>query len=716
MSAQRTRAATRSDHSNHYMLLRFCSLVLLSILLISVPAVPGARFHVAALLIFFAIPGTALTESKARPENADFYHSLVDTFSITVASLLMPEIWHATMVVMASLAVASLLRNSNRRTLTLVVLGSSSLFFTGWLHQTNFYWVSVIAFLAIFPALLRHKVLADQQLTAAQDNVFKLVSAANAILWEFNVEEQRLVSVTGRTEELLGLSPTEMMEQRFTAPTEGDLLGTNHRGEREVLGDLKHRDGTLIPFRHLFSQAEDANLRGISFDATRDVEAATMVRHEAEHDALTGLFNRAKLMARLSELFDSGSRRLTDSIALLILDLNRFKEVNDSLGHPVGDELLQEIGRRLLALRQVDMVARLGGDEFAVLMAVGTSRREAVEMAQRVVHVVGKPVELADITLSVTASVGVALTPEHANSHEELIRCADAAMFEAKRHRLGLKVYEERHDDQFSLERLTLTNSMSAALDRNEFELWFQPKVAVTTGEIVGAEGLLRWNHPQRGVLSPAHFLEYISLAGEHRRFTQLVLDHGARRIRQSIDEGLPIEIAVNMSALSFFDRDLPNIVSNALGTHGVPGHLLTLEITETDLVEDETATTQTLQAIGELGVGLSIDDFGTGHSSLVRLRHLPVTEVKIDRSFVTNLHRDGTDFIITRSIIELAHQLGHRTVAEGVESVEAQSQLRALGCDFAQGHLYAKAVNSDDFSALMLTWQHGVRKALSTR
>ncbi len=391
-----------------------------------------------------------------------------------------------------------------------------------------------------------------------------------------------------------------------------------------------------------------------------------------------------------------------------MIDLDRFKEVNDTLGHPVGDRLLQILAERFTeALPGADVVARLGGDEFAVLLTGGVTRAEAVMAARKIARATEQKMEIDRVKLSISPSIGVVLAPEHGTTADEIIRHADIAMYDAKRRGEAVRVFESTPDD-LTLDRLTLSAAISSALSNDQFELWYQPKFCLQTRAIVGAEALARWRHPERGMLQPSQFLELISLAGEYHRFTDQVLEQGIATAAHCIERGHTIEMAVNLSSLSFFDQRLPARLDAQLRHYGLDPRRFTLEITEADILDEAGSHFGVFDRLQELGVGISIDDFGTGYSSLVRLRELPVTEVKLDRSFVSNLHRDPEDMIIVQTVVDLALALGHRTVAEGVE-IEATAELLAsIGCETAQGFLFAKPMPIDHFLTFLETWEHG--------
>jgi diguanylate cyclase (GGDEF)-like protein len=425
-------------------------------------------------------------------------------------------------------------------------------------------------------------------------------------------------------------------------------------------------------------------------------------RHQATHDALTGLPNRLMLRDRLEQALAAAARR-TGEAAVLLIDLDRFKEINDTLGHSYGDELLRQVGPRLeTVLRDGDSVARLGGDEFAVLLPSVDGAREAELVAERIQEALHRRFEVNDLGLDVEASIGIALSPWHGTDSEELLRNADIAMYVAKEVKAGAVVFEpEAH--QTAPSRLTVLGDLRAALDQEgELFLHYQPKFTLDGERIEGAEALLRWQHPQRGLIPPAEFIPVAEGTGIILKLTERVLDMALAQMRRWQDAGVHVPVAVNLSTRCLLDAGLPDLVDRLLNQHGVPAPLLRLEVTESAVMGDATRCLEVLQRLHDLGVRLSIDDFGTGYSSMAYLRRLPVDELKIDRSFVLGMTTTQQDAVLVRTAIDLGHNLGLTVVAEGVEGMEHVSALRELGCDIAQGYHYARPMPDREFTALL--------------
>ena len=422
--------------------------------------------------------------------------------------------------------------------------------------------------------------------------------------------------------------------------------------------------------------------------ALQNTRLVQRLRYDATHDALTGLANRALLTERLEAALAAATD--TTRPAVLLLDLDRFKEVNDALGHHVGDQLLRVVAGRLERLDSPDAtVARLGGDEFAVLLpAVASLGGEAIPIAERLARALRDPVDLPDVTLSTEASIGVALAHD-GHGQADVMRHADTAMYAAKS--TGATVVTYTADlDAGRAERLALLTDLHLALERDEIDLHYQPKLDLALDRITSVEALIRWTHPTLGHLAPGDFMPLAESTGLIDLVTQTVLRKGLRQCRAWGDEGLDIAVAINLSARNVLDAMLPDQVSAELRSEGVPADRLILEITESSVMGDPARTIPTLERLAGLGVTLSLDDFGTGYSSLSYLQRLPVQEVKIDRSFIAGLcqeHSKHASRVLIRTIIGLGQSLGLRIVAEGVEDAETLSLLRDLGCHTIQGY-----------------------------
>ena len=419
---------------------------------------------------------------------------------------------------------------------------------------------------------------------------------------------------------------------------------------------------------------------------------------EQLRDPLTGLPNRQWLLERIWTALDD-AERIGARAALMLIDLDRFRSVNDTLGHLAGDRLLLQIADRLrVALPRGAEAARLGGDEFAVLLPVADSTTSATRVARGLVAALSSPLDLDGLTLVLEASAGVAVFPDHALDAEGLLRRADVAMYQAKRDRTGVEVYESKRDSN-TPDRLGLLGDLRRALDAHEVKLHYQPKVRFD-GQVAGLEALVRWVHPERGQVPPDEFIAIAESSGLMPHLTEYVLETALGQVAKWRAQGLHVPVAVNVSPRDVHTPGFAGSVAARLARHGVPAGSLQLEITEHVLLEDPQRAADTLAGLTGHGVKMSLDDFGTGYSSLVHLRRLPVSELKIDRSFVARLAVDTEDAEIVRCTVDLAHSLGLLVVAEGVEDDETWERLRDMGCDAVQGWLVAAAMPAEETTA----------------
>jgi diguanylate cyclase (GGDEF)-like protein len=409
----------------------------------------------------------------------------------------------------------------------------------------------------------------------------------------------------------------------------------------------------------------------------------------AYEDPLTDLANRSRFaneLARAIQAAQSGGYKLS----ILMMDLDRFKYVNDTLGHGVGDHVLREVSQRLgRTITDADCIARLGGDEFAILLRCG-SDTNCSATARGIIVALESPIFYEDQPLDVGTSIGIAHFPDHGRDAQTLVRNADIAMYVAKRTKAGFAIYDP-HYDTSQQQHLSLLGELRRAVERNELRLYYQPKVSLRSANISAVEALIRWEHPTRGLVPPGMFIPFAEHTGYIKLLTRWVLREAARQCGEWLRSGLRLQVSVNISARDLMNRDLPNEVATLLAEYSVPPTLLCLEITESGFMEDPVNAQKVLDRLAELGVRLSIDDYGTGYSSLSYIMRLPVQELKIDQSFIARMASDEEISMIVRSTIDLGHNLGLKVVAEGVEDRSAWNLLRSLGCDDAQGYFMSR-------------------------
>ncbi|MEW6120814.1 MAG: EAL domain-containing protein [Pseudomonadota bacterium] len=434
----------------------------------------------------------------------------------------------------------------------------------------------------------------------------------------------------------------------------------------------------------------------------------------AYSDTLTGLPNRAMFHDRLQQAI-AMTGRVGKPLTVMLMDLDHFKYVNDSLGHHIGDLLLKEVALRLRSnLRDSDTVARLGGDEFAILLPTADIQN-ARKVVRTLLGALEQPMTIEGQIIDVRGSFGMASAPLHGTEVAGLLRCADVAMYQAKRNSSGFAEYDARYDHN-TLERLSLMSELREAVENDHLVLYYQPKVDLKSSSSYSVEALVRWIHPRRGFVPPNDFIPFAEQTGYIKAITNWVLNQGIRQCADWKRAGLDVNISINISARDLMNADLPVYFASLLREHGCPPERICLEITESAILDDPTHAMDNLKRLEAIGCKLSIDDYGTGYSSLAYLKRLPVGELKIDRSFVQNMVNDPNDTVIVRSTIDLAHNLGLRVVAEGVENAAILSQLCLLGCDQAQGYFFSKPVSAADFQAWVQSsaWRDQVQVACS--
>lgn len=500
-----------------------------------------------------------------------------------------------------------------------------------------------------------------------------------------------------------GLRPLKrlsMMVQRIGAGEFGAHMP--HTGSREfrelifVVNDMSQKLQTLYTER---KQAEENILtlnqeleHRVSLRTSELASANEELTYRALHDFLTDIPNRTLLSDRLQQAI-LAAKREKKLVALMIMDLDRFKEINDTMGHHSGDLVLQAVASRLRStLRQFDTAARLGGDEFAVVLPGIKDRETATLLAQKILHAVQTPLLLAGRSIDIGMSLGIALYPDQGDDAGVLMQRADMAMYVAKRTSSGYAFYDAE-GDRHSLDRLALKGELRHAINHDELVLYYQPKIDFGSGRISGVEALVRWQHPKHGLMLPDDFIPLAETTGLIKPLTVWVLHQALRQAGEWRRRGLSITMAVNISATSLLDLQLPEIVAQALQETETEPVWLELEITETAVMKEPALAIDVISQLNNMGVRLAIDDFGTGYSSMAYLQKLLVTKIKIDKSFVVHMNSNENDAIIVRSLIGLGHNLGLTVVAEGVESQETWDQLKTLGCDFAQGYSMCRPI-----------------------
>jgi len=504
----------------------------------------------------------------------------------------------------------------------------------------------------------------------------------------------------GDSDQALQAMEEQLAYRKFPA----DRLNAEIDEERQV--ELVLSDGRTIECSSRPQQLHDSRVGRVwSFrDITDRKRAEQALQYQAVHDALTGLPNRILLQDRLRQALLI-SRTDTPSLALLIIDLDRFKEVNDTFGHHVGDELLQQVSSRLASvLRSSDTVARLGGDEFAVLLP-NAEGADAERCTRRILEVMDTPFELGGHAVVIGASIGIGLCPDHGRDAETLMRRADVAMYVAKGDGGGYAFYSTEQD-QNSASRLELLSEFRSAIDQDQLLLHYQPVVQLASRQPMQLEALVRWLHPQQGLLMPDRFVPLAEQWGMVGPLSQWVTNAALRQEHAFHRSGLDIPIAVNLSVRDVQNVDLPEMLARLLDAWVIDPSLLKVEITESAVMSDPTRALRVLNHLRQMGVELAIDDFGTGYASMTYLNMLPIDELKIDKSFVMGITANDSDAAIVRAIIELAHQLGIKVIAEGIENQATWDLLVELGCDAGQGYFVSRPLPALDMVHWLSTWK----------
>ena len=561
--------------------------------------------------------------------------------------------------------------------------------------------------------------VAEAALRKSEERFRDLTELSSDWYWEQDAE-LRFTEISSNARKL-GLDATENLgktrwDMKGVRMTEEDLRAhketlTARQSFQNFVYQVADADGNLrmasISGRPIFDEeGRFTGYRGTGTDITEQKQVEDRVRHMAHHDALTGLPNRILLHDRIGQAILQ-ARRDGSVAAILIIDLDRFKNVNDSLGHQVGDALLRAVAERLIAcVRGTDTVARMGGDEFVVVLAELKQAEDAGHVAQKMLAALPRPINIDGHELRVTTSIGICAYPHDGEDAETLIRNADAAMYHAKDTGRNNFQFFTRQMNTAANQRLLLEKDLRLALEREEFTLYYQPQLDLKTGVIVGFEALIRWPHAQRGMVAPMDFIPLAEETGLIAPIGEWVLRRACTQARHWQTLGYPqLQVSVNCSAQQFRLGGLVDMVARTLKQTGLPASSLELELTESVIVEHTEHVMARFKALDEMGVKLSIDDFGTGYSSLGYLKRFPIHELKIDRSFVRDVSTDPDDAAIVSAIITMAHGLGLQVVAEGVETAEQLAFLKKAGCDWAQGYYFSRPLPAEEIEQLLRNW-----------
>ena len=561
---------------------------------------------------------------------------------------------------------------------------------------------------SVFNEMQHQLVATETRIRAVSENAFDAIITADehGIIDSANYAVEKMFGY--RPSELEGRNVSVLMPEPYDAEHDRYIekylmtgKGRLMNNRAEVVGQRK--DGTTFPIEIALSEmfiGERRYFVAVVRDITENKRQTAALQHQALHDALTELPNRTLLSDRIRQSILLAQREHHE-LALLVMDLDRFKDINDTLGHQYGDQVLQHVSERMRhALRESDTIARLGGDEFAILLP-NTGLVQAKAIAEKLLRVTEEPIVIGEQMLHVGGSIGITLYPQHGEDEITLLQRADVAMYVAKREHLGAAVYDPS-SDQHSLRNLALLGELRGAIERDQLLLHFQPKVNLASGQVYGVEALVRWQHPEHGLMYPDEFVPLAEQTGLIAPLSLWALKTALYICDQYRPEGVELDIAVNLSVRNLQDPRFPNKVARLIDEHCGDAKRLRLEITETAIMADPARALDVLNRLSTMGVRLSIDDFGTGYSSLAHLKQMPVDELKIDKQFVIGMLEDENDAMIVRSIIDLAHNIGIKVVAEGVESQALYERLKEMGCDVVQGYYMCPPVMVDDLMEWM--------------
>ncbi|MBI3810727.1 MAG: EAL domain-containing protein [Nitrospirae bacterium] len=556
---------------------------------------------------------------------------------------------------------------------------------------------------ALWKSEARHRAL----LNAMPDMVFRI--SKEGVYLEFIASKDNDTLPLFPPDDFLGKNINETLPDHVARQAMHYVIQALETGHTQIFEYELLLEGNRSDYEARIVVSGTDEVMAIVRDITERKAQAAALEYQALHDILTDLPNRTLVLDRLKQAIHAADRE-NQPLALMIMDLNHFKDVNDALGHHHGDLLLKQVGPRVLGvLRESDTIARLGGDEFAVLLSA-TEINGAIVAAQKILEVLDRPFVVEGFFLEIGASIGIAVFPEHGEDTDILMRRADVAMYQAKQSGSGYAVYISE-DDRHSPRRLALMGELRHAVERQELVLHYQPKIDLKAGRTVGVEALVRWNHPHHGLIPPDQFISLAEHTGVIKPLTLWILKEAAHQALAWHRTGMEIPVAVNLSVRNLQDLQFPAQITELFQTHGLRPDGLEMEITESAIMADPGRAMEILKRLRAMGIRLSIDDFGAGYSSLSYLRKMPVDTVKVDKSFVIGMAANSDDAVIVRSTIDLAHNLGLKAVAEGVESREILDRLATMGCDEAQGYFISRPVPAAEIAPWLADSPWGLKR-----
>lgn len=627
---------------------------------------------------------------------------LHDAVTCCAAALAAPSLWGPAVLIYALGTSDPAYRN--RSWITNAAMAGVGVVFI-WIGATNDQPMWLATSIATAVMIILRGQTGDKvwkELEAIDQHRSEVLGSVAAVVWTADPVAGTVTWISSNIERVMGWSADEWIaadQRALVHPDDFDdfwieLEEIYDGAEFERSARYRHKDGRWVWLsimnRAIADSSGTLTLYGHCTDATELVDRHARMHRQAHSDQLTGLANRHVLLSELNKRLGGETPRF----ALLMLDLDRFKDINDTLGHSIGDEVLRSLGARLRAAASGELVCRLGGDEFAVLIDDPTE-------LPRIIASIGKltsaPINIDDVRVTSQVSIGSVIASLNGETVGDILRRGDAAMYQAKRRGLLHQAFTDDMERHNVLE-LELSANLTQALAEGQFEVQFQPQIELATGRVVSAEGLVRWNHPEHGVIRPASFIHLIGMSNAHGQFADTVIDQACAFAATASTVNNGFDVAVNISAMSLFDPDFASRVQSALARHRLEPHQLVLEITESEIMDHHDISRRVIEELSASGVRLSIDDFGTGYSSLTRLVQLPVSELKIDQSFVAAISENGPERAVIEATIDLGKRLGLRMVAEGIESQKQAAFLDAHGCQIGQGFLFGQAVAAEEF------------------
>ncbi len=669
--------------------------------------VPGLAPAPAAILFIVLAVAHPLAAKRANTVQLIVGQHIVEGLIMGVVVLAAPQFWQVACVWMGTSLTWSAFAMPRRPFVPVFAGTAAAMSLVAWTSGVPAWPAGVVA--AVVVAVMSSELgnTIRRSMSESQQAVVDSISASGGFIVRADLEAGTVTSIEGDIEGVLGWTPeawcaTSPRDRIHPDDVAGFWIDPDAVRPGTVIDRIarfRHADGSWVWLRDVtrVDIDDDGNHRahGVVTDISELMDANVQIARQARHDSLTGLPNRLALVERTDSLLDDGA-----PFALLMLDLDRFKEVNDTLGHEAGDQMLTVVAERIQRIISTDdLLARLGGDEFAIVLHGATSESDIRGLLRELSDVWSQPLTVRGVRTAISGSIGVAFSDSRRTDRATLMRHADIAMYEAKRNGGGAKIFDDSLELTSTMQ-LSLSASLPTAIADGDIKLYFQPKFDMVTGHMVGAEGLARWEHPELGVLAPNVFLDLTLMSEYAVAFALRTIDDAIDAIERLIAGGSPVPVAANVAIGALRDIDFGDEVLRRLADRNIDPSLLVVELTESDVLGNSAGLVTSFEQLTAAGVTMSIDDFGTGHSSLERLRVLDVGELKIDRSFVDGMSDSPLDRKIVETIVDLAHRMGCNVVAEGVETEQQVTDLVELGCTTAQGYLYARPMPLDDLLA----------------